>query len=290
MKKKRVLALIVSAVVLVTMSFATTATVFAGEPAGIAVKQLPVGEMPALDMDKLPGKTTKIGNSGTESSIASLPSLPANNGEGVFDASQTQFTVNVPTNGILVIGMRGYSTNYDDYGVNFRTNGFSSDEYLYSGNNYVSWIGVKKGTYTFTTRTYGDIYRVVTAFKAIKESKYGKKRSKAVKIKKKKVQKGLMITGAQKTHWYKFKNKKKHKVSLTIVSDLQDTGKFGGIKLTFYKGKKSYGTRTIFTNDKSVKTVLTPYNTLSRKLTKGTYYIKIAPYNKASGTYTLKWK
>ena len=115
MKKKRVLALIVSAVVLVTMSFATTATVFAGEPAGIAVKQLPVGEMPALDMDKLPGKTTKIGNSGTESSIASLPSLPANNGKADYDASQTQFTVNVPTSGILVIGMRGYSTNYDDY-------------------------------------------------------------------------------------------------------------------------------------------------------------------------------
>lgn len=290
MKKKRLLALLVSAVVLVTMSFGMTATAFAGETAGSAIEKAPVGQLPVLQSDNLLDKAVKLGNSGTRASVTSLPSVPARDGYAVFDKSVTQFTVTVPATGYLVIGMRGYTSSSADYGVNFRTKGFTANEYLYSGNEYTTLIGVKKGTYTFTTSTYGDYYIVATAFKTFKESKYGKKKSKAKKIKKKKYQKGLMITGAQKTHWYKFKNTKKHKVAITFITALQDTGKLGGIKVTVYKGKKSFGTRTIFTSNNKMKTIYKPYNTWGMKLTKGTYYIKVQPYNKATGYFKMKWK
>ncbi|MBQ9016398.1 MAG: hypothetical protein IJ109_09840 [Firmicutes bacterium] len=100
-----------------------------------------------------------------------------------------------------------------------------------------------------------------------------------------------MFTGAQKTHWYKIKNTKKKKVSLIIETSLSDTGKGGGIKLSFYKGKKRFGTQYIFYDNNNVhKNSYYAANAAGKKLKKGTYYIKVEPYNKATGYFKLKWK
>ena len=72
---------------------------------------------------------------------------------------------------------------------------------------------------------------------------------------------------------------------------LSDTGKGGGVKVSFYKGKKRYGTSYItYDNDHIVTTPFKASNTSGGKLKKGTYTIKIEPYNKATGYFQVKWK
>ena len=204
---------------------------------------------------------------------------------GNTSSNNSAFKVKAPSNGYFKVALAdGTKTKFT---VKAKTKGFS-DYHYFTSNDNTCWIGVKKGTYTFKVDTYTPLYAVKVSFKKVKESPYGSKRSKAKKIKKNKIQKGLMITGKQKVHWYKFKNPKNQKVKLIVRSKLTDTGKYGGIKVTVYS-KNDQTAHTIYSGNRSETIKLYNYSN-GEKLAKGTYYIKFAPYNKGTGYYTLKWK
>lgn len=198
-----------------------------------------------------------------------------------------KFTFKAPSTGYLTVGAKDYSDA--GFSIKMKTKGFSNYQTLYNKDDSVLYVGCKKGTkYSFNLETYAPAYAAKVLFNQVKESKYGTSKKKAASIKKKSNVKGLLITGGQKTHWYKFKNPKTQKVNFTVRTRLSDTGsKLGGMKITVYSGKQS-STRTFYSAGKTY--TWTIYNTSGQKLKKGTYYLKVAPYNKATGEFLLKWK
>lgn len=289
MKKKRVLALLVSAVVFVTMSFGMTCTAFAGEKTGLAATQEKIGDI--SDMANVSQPIELIADE-QEATLNDDVVVPGQDAKALFGSS---FKISAPSTGYIMLYLVGkdyYDTSYD-WSIYAKTKGYSDYVSFSSYYQFVRYFAVKQGTYTvYVDNKYGDYYLAAAKYVKVKESKYGTKKSRAPKIKKKKIQKGLMITGAQKAHWYKIKNTKKHKAKIYITTMLEETGNYsGGIKVTFYKGKKSFGSKIIYNNSNEiVKTTLTPYNTLGMKLAKGTYYIKVAPYKKGTGYFKLKWR
>ena len=118
--------------------------------------------------------------------------------------------------------------------------------------------------------------------KKIKPAKFGKKKTKARAIKRKKTVKGLFVAGNKKAQWFKITNKKTS-TKITIAS----AKNCDSFKITAYY--KSYGkwyTSTHYVYRSSPKNVLT--GTVSRKV-KHTYYLKVQPMYKTSGYYTIKW-
>ena len=61
------------------------------------------------------------------------------------------------------------------YGVYYKTAGFSDYEYL-SQSDARRYIGVKKGLYTISVKSYTPVYGVKVKFNKVKESKYGTKK------------------------------------------------------------------------------------------------------------------
>ncbi|MEA4923467.1 MAG: hypothetical protein VB031_08990 [Eubacteriaceae bacterium] len=121
-------------------------------------------------------------------------------------------------------------------------------------------------------------------FKTIKE-KSGTTKKKAVRIKKSKKVSGYKVVGTKTSDWYKFKNSKTGKIGIKLTSKYvegsgRDKADFTtviynskGKKVTGFKTKaKKYGK----TGD---GTVSTKYGTIltskTKKLKKGTYYIKV---------------
>lgn len=152
---------------------------------------------------------------------------------------------------------------------------------------YVVTYGVKKGTtyYVKVVSGYnGDGgYNFKVTNTRIKE-KSGKKKSKAVLIKKKKTKKGTIVAGEKRTDWYKFKVTKRKRVRITIKGNTNEQ-----IKYVIYKGKRKVmgGSGTLWRNYDG----RTEINKLSGKLTKGTYHIKVyRGTKKSSGWYSLSWR
>ncbi|MCQ4635677.1 pre-peptidase C-terminal domain-containing protein [Anaerovorax odorimutans] len=145
--------------------------------------------------------------------------------------------------------------------------------------------GVKKGTTYYVkvaagSNYYGGYQFYVTNKKITEKS--GKKKSKAVTIKKKKTKKGTIIAGSSQADWYKFKLSGKKKFTLTMKGATNNT-----LKVAIYKknGKKVGKASKFPYNGK--KLTITPYG----KLAKGTYYIKVYRGTKtSSGWYSLSWK
>ena len=196
----------------------------------------------------------------------------------------TKFQVTVPSTGYLTLTL-GDGIGDEYFSIRAKTSGFKDYE-LFSSKDNVKWIGVKKGTYTFSVKSSSAIYGIKAKFTKVKESKYGSKKKKAVALKKKKTSKGLIITNAKKVHWYKFKNPKTQKVKVVVGTKITDAGGYGGIRVTAYYGKASTY-RTIYSDTKSTSIQL--YNK-GTKLKKGTYYIKVESYSKGNGYFTVKWK
>ena len=199
----------------------------------------------------------------------------------------TYFKVKAPAKGFFTLAVgdasgSGYGSAY------IKTSGFKDFDYLSDTSETIGnirFIGAKKGTYTFTVKTYDPIYGVKAKFTKVKESKYGKSKKKAVKIKKKKAVKGLMITNAKKVHWYKFKNPKKQKVKIVFKYKMAGDG----LKVTFYSKSSSFYEHI---SGGAGKGTITPYTIGSgSKLNKGTYWIKVESYNKTgTGFYKMIWK
>ena len=213
---------------------------------------------------------------------------PNNTGNTYFlgkssNSTAASFKLTAPANGYYTVAMG--DTSGGSASVVAKTTGFSAT-LSFASDRY---IAVKKGqTYTFTVTTSTPVYGIKVKFTSVTESKYSSKKSKAPSIKKNKTQKGLMITGAQKTHWYKVKNPKKQKVTLALSTlRLGSTGtSSGGIKVTFYSGKQKVSSSYYYYNSSGTMKV---FNS-GKKLKKGTYYIKVTPIGKGTGYYTIKWK
>lgn len=180
-----------------------------------------------------------------------------------------------------VISKGTYNTKGDSI------NGGSSYKYMRS----ISY-GVKKGKtyylridgYTSQKNSEGECYSTVKWTNSkVKASKYGKKKSKAKAIKKKKLVKGLFTAGNKKGQWFKITNKQK-KTKITIKSS-KNNESFKII--TYYKSFNKWYKNTSHVYRSNSTNTLT--GTVSRKA-KHTYYIKVVPEGKSSGYYTIKWK
>ena len=177
---------------------------------------------------------------------------------------------------------RGYK-NYDDFYS-------AGSSYAYQK---VLYYGVKKGvTYYIRVKgastdrasyEYPYIGSVMWSNKASSQSKYGKKKSKAKAIKKKKTVKGLFTAGNKKGQWYKITNKQK---TTKIIFKSPRTN--GTIKVKiYYKSLGHWYNSTYSVSRSSGKNPIT--GTISKKV-KHTYYLKVFPDGKSSGNYTLMWK
>ena len=197
----------------------------------------------------------------------------------------TNFKVKVPSNGYLMMDLYD---NVAGYSVNYKTSGFKDYELL-TLKDVRRVIGVKKGTYTITVKSYAPVYKFRVKFTPVKESKYGAKKKKAANLKKKKTAKALMITNAKKTHWYKFKNKKLQKVSVVLGTKISEGNSVGGLKVTIYDKKRQIYTRTLYSDSKSLTVKLYTIGK-KNKLKKGTYYVKVESYKGGNGYFTVKWK
>ncbi len=114
--------------------------------------------------------------------------------------------------------------------------------------------------------------------------KYGKKKSKAVKLKKGKIRKGVIPAGTTKAQWYKITTKKK-KVRVTLSSK-NVSGKL--YARVYYKSAgKWLSTRMHVSRGGKESSVCKLKKTGKKKVT---YYVKVYPYYKNSGFYTLTWK
>lgn len=142
--------------------------------------------------------------------------------------------------------------------------------------------GVKKGkTYLIrvnSSKNYDGYCAFMAKCTKVSE-KSGKKKSKAVTIKKKKTKKGTIEAGSSQADWYKFKLTKKKKVIISLKCAANEK-----VIVSVYKGKKRISSRAVSGNVKgTIRSV--------GKWPKGTYYIKLARGTKtSSGYYEVKWK
>lgn len=182
---------------------------------------------------------------------------------------------------------RGSDTSGDYIDIN-NTNSFMQKVYY----------GVKKGkTYqlkivnmpNFTTQASDGYYYYIGKLKwtnsKISPSKKGSSKKKAKAIKKNKKIKGLFVGGNKKAQWFKITNKQK-KTKIYIAAPKQNYRmKF---RVYYKSGKKWKSVATTLSKQTDYsKDVFT--GTINKKI-KHTYYIKVTPEAKSSGTYTIKWK
>ena len=207
-------------------------------------------------------------------------------GRPVDSTKVSSFNVKAPYTGYMDIRIkdaRNYKT--PDY-VYYKTSGFKTFETL-SPDDFRRFIGVKKGTYKIKVKSTTPLYIVAVKAKKIKQSKYGNKKKNAASLKKKSAKKGLIITNSKKAHWYKLRNQKTQKVTITINDKLSGGG-IGGLKVSFYNSRFLISSRTIYPETGSYK--LQPYTFgKGKKLEKGTYWIKIESGYGGNGYFTVKW-
>lgn len=158
----------------------------------------------------------------------------------------------------------------------------SRQNYLYTQDASIVF-GVKKGvTYYFKVTGASELIAVRCTEKAVTE-KSGTSRKKAKTLKQNKNTSGTIVAGDKTADWYKIKVTKSKKLTFKVSGSCS-----GSFKLTLYKSNgKKWATGTTMINDvndsDSIKT--------NKKVTKGTYYIKVERSDSlSSGYYTLKWK
>lgn len=199
---------------------------------------------------------------------------------GQKDAQTNYFKFKAVADGYITVSSNSSDAAYNKVAL------LNSAKKALSGNTnmrYNPTYGVKKGTtyYIRVVASYNsDGAYTLKATNSKVSEKSGKKKSKAVTIKKGKTKKGTIVAGSSQADWYKFKLTKKKTVKIYMKGRTNDT-----FKITVYKGGKKIGSRSYFYSMSSL--------TLSSagKWPKGTYYIKVQRANKtSSGWYSLKWK
>lgn len=159
----------------------------------------------------------------------------------------------------------------------------------YISNGKIGPIGVKKGqTYYIRVKTYCNGMGIKLKNTA-RANQGGAKKGKALKIKKKKTKKSLLVGGSASTKWFKYKQPKKTKFRIKITQKLNyNYNQSNGLKITVYYGKKKVGSPVKTYNSTGTDTITVTYGTTYGKANKGTYYIKVSGYGKATGYYNIK--
>ena len=227
--------------------------------------------------------------------LASVKEAHANTQTYSFESASSldvhTVTYAAPAKGYLTITAAGVGYSGSVTSAYVKVNGFKDWEYLspYS-NNSTTCVGVKKGVYTIQFKG-SDKLNAAVSFTKVKETSNKTSKKKAAKIKKKKVNKGLIIVGKKKDHWYKIKNPKNQKMRLIIdATKMSEGNSYGGklkVTVVFPNGKTNYG----YVYPGSIQKFKIWYGTFgTSKALKGTYYVKVQSQKGANGYYTLKWK
>lgn len=195
-----------------------------------------------------------------------------------------------PSDGYLdVVAYGGMSSPF--YSAQVFAPGFTAWEYLYSSEGYATRIGVAAGgVYNINVKSVSSVRNVKVTFHPIKETSKKTSKKKAAKLKKKKINHGLVYTNAKKVHWYKIKQKKNSKMTLVVnAGAVGDGGSYGKLKITVYYPKK--GKQYVYLPAGKVGTYSIYSGKIgTKKARKGTYYVKVTSEGGANGYYTLQWK
>lgn len=223
---------------------------------------------------------------------AKTPTLKANTKKfvkftrGITEYPVSKFKVNVPASGYLEI----YAEDYLGMGeVTVKNAGMNTCQAATAESPL--YIGVKKGTYTFTINTNVSACKIRTKFHKVTESKYGAKKSKAPFIKSGKSQKGLIFANSKKVHWYKVKVAENQSGARLVVNTSKMTygGNGGGVKLTVLFPDGGFIEKTQAAGQKT-EYIVSYGDAGADALGKGTYYIKVESYNTGNGYFTFTWK
>ena len=118
---------------------------------------------------------------------------------------------------------------------------------------------------------------------AVKNIKYGKTKKKALKIKRNKAKYGVIKAGSRKAQWYKFSTKKK---SFYVGFNAKNSNGMIYAEV-YYKNYGKWYTYKMYSG-RGYKTDKAKGS--KNKAIKQTYYIKVYPRYKSSGSYKLVWK
>ena len=212
------------------------------------------------------------------------------------------YKINVKKNGYLNLKVTdsGGTTNYPQYTVqllNKKKKAITKPETLYSSVQWNTTFGVKKGTYyiAVTSNFSSPCFDIKATAKAVKVSKYGKSKKKAVTLKAKKTAKGVLFAAKKKTtgkQWFKFTLKKDKAVKVTVKTKCSPGSSKGKLQVVIMNNYSKSTNR--FDNNVSTQTTggtISLYTIGNgNKLKKGTYWICVSGENYGNGYYTLKWK
>jgi hypothetical protein len=149
--------------------------------------------------------------------------------------------------------------------------------------------GLAKGTYYIGLSSGSDsYYSIEYKFTSIAD-KSGSKKSDAAAITLGKASKGLVLTTdkTSKEDWYKVTLKKDQSVTVTLTGEVS-----GSVTLSFYDADSDLFGK-LYVDEYTTEDSAVPYveKNKSKKLPKGTYYIKVTKADKStSGSYTIKLK
>jgi hypothetical protein len=149
--------------------------------------------------------------------------------------------------------------------------------------------GLAKGTYYIGLSNGSDSYYSIEYKYTSVIDKSGAKKSDAAAITLGKASKGLVLTTdkTSKEDWYKVTLKKDQSVTVTLTGEVS-----GSVTLSFYDSDSDLFGK-LYVDEYNTEDSAVPYveKNKSKKLTKGTYYIKVTKADKGtSGSYTIKLK
>lgn len=209
--------------------------------------------------------------------------------------SMAFYKVTVPSTGYLTVNMKDPTNQNESYDIQLLDSSKTKYYYMdYEGgryepvnedNSYTTNIGVKKGTYYIAVNTSAPYYQIMATFHKVSLSATGAYKYYARSMKKGYSKRGVLAVSSSASNWYKITLNKKKTVRL-YASTLTGRGgscKEARLKVTVYKGNKVVKSRYFSYASPSGYVI-------SKKLSKGTYYVKVSRYMGGNGWYSLTWK
>lgn len=195
------------------------------------------------------------------------------------------YKVTAPKTGYFTVSLTDVETGSETYVklLNSTKKTISSSVRLTSSTRY----GVNKGTYYIAVKSTSKVYGIKASLTTVTESKAGTTRSKASRIYKGATKKGI-ITASQSSKiadWYKFTISKSQKVYLDVTTRI---GK-GQLRIAVYKsGKTANCGARLYDKNYSEGTIMPYTSKYTKKLSAGTYYVKIEKKNSGNGYYKIR--
>lgn len=201
------------------------------------------------------------------------------------NTSTVYHKVTLEKDGVIIVMGSSFDLSYNTtYGITVslydsNKKPIGNSEYLYDGNSYSNYYVLKKGTYYIGCND-SSLYQLIYSSANTKSSKTGTSKAKAVTLKKKKGVSNSMYPGKNATHWYK--------VKLTKPGKLKVSTQGLGNNLSYYKLEIIPASKhqTLLGSSTTIDANGQSQGLRSKKkLSAGTYYIKISKPNKSDGIY-----